>query len=70
MVTFEFFLHVVSLKVLLEAIVVCKMLVADFAIASHFMLFLFVAFKSGISCEDSSAFLIRTDELMISRGEL
>ena len=67
---FEFILLVVNGEVLLETIVVCERLMADFALASHCVLFLVVVFESGSSGEDFAALGVITDKLMILGEEL
>ena len=67
---FEFILLVVNCEVLLETIVVCERFMADFALASHCVLFLVVVFESGSSCEDFAALGVITDKLMILGEEL
>ena len=62
---FEFIFLVVSGEVLLEAIVICERLMADFALASHCMLFMVVVFESCSSGEVFAAFGVITDKLMI-----
>ena len=67
---FKFILLVVSGEVLLETIVVCKRLVADFALAAHRVLFIVMIFESSSSGEDFAAFDMITDKLMILGMEL
>ena len=62
---FKFILLFVSGEVLLETIVVCERLVADFALAAHCVLFIVVVFESHSSGEDFAAFDMITDKLMI-----